>query len=227
MQPYCFPYIGYFQLINAVDKFVFLDDVNFINRGWINRNKILLNGEAYLFTIPLISASQNKLINEISVAENNWRTKILKTIELAYKKAPHFNTAYELIKDVFLSSIEDISTLAKKSVCTICNYLDIHTAMLNSSVAFTSNSLRGEERIINITKELSATDYLNLIGGKELYNKTNFLETGINVHFLKVKDITYKQYKNSFVPNLSIIDVMMFNDKETIKGYLKEYELIN
>ncbi|MDR6194877.1 WbqC family protein [Siphonobacter sp. SORGH_AS_0500] len=95
MQPYLFPYIGYFQLLNAVDKFVIYDDVAFINRGWINRNSILNNGKAQLFTVPLKEASQNKLIHEISIdTDQKWRDKLLKTIQQNYKKAPHFAAVF-------------------------------------------------------------------------------------------------------------------------------------
>lgn len=227
MQPYFFPYIGYYQLVNAVDRFVFLDDVNFINRGWINRNRILLDGKDYLFTIPLREASQNKLINEIIVAEENWRYKILKTIELGYKKAPHFDEVYELLKTVFFLPVTNIATLAKKSVQTVCDFVGIGTIIIDSANVFNNKEMRGEERIIHINKMLFATDYINPIGGLELYSRENFLNNGINLHFLRTKEVCYKQFKKSFIRNLSIIDVMMFNDKEVIYKFLNDYEIIN
>ncbi|MDQ3534602.1 MAG: WbqC family protein, partial [Bacteroidota bacterium] len=117
MQPYLFPYIGYFQLINAVDKFVLLDDVNFINKGWINRNKLLINGKSCYFTVPLEKASQNKLIKDILIASDaNWKGKLLKSIELAYKKAPHFGQIYTLVEKIIYSNYKTISELVHQSI---------------------------------------------------------------------------------------------------------------
>jgi len=218
MQPYFFPYIGYFQLINSVDKFVFLDDVNYINRGWINRNRILVNGNAHMFTVSLKDASQNKLIKEIEIADDGSKSKILKTIEHAYKKAPHFEVVYDLLKTVFLSPINDIAILAKKSIYAVCEFLSIGTSVIESSAIFNNKQLRGEQRIIDINKQLLASDYINPIGGEELYSKENFLGSGINLHFLKTDQIKYSQFNNKFVPSLSIIDTLMFNSvAETIK----------
>lgn len=102
MQPYFFPYIGYFQLIHAVDKFIILDDVNYINRGWINRNKIIINGEAKWFTLSLDKASQNKLIKEINISSKDvFHEKLLKTLKIFYGKAPYFNQVYDLLNKLF------------------------------------------------------------------------------------------------------------------------------
>ena len=133
MQPYIFPYIGYYQLAGAVDKFVFLDDVNYINKGWINRNNILINGQANLFTIPLKDASQNKLINEVEVSEGKWSEKLLRTIEMAYKKAPCFSDAFPVINEVLSSEERLIGNLAKKSVQSVSDYLQLPTTYVNSA----------------------------------------------------------------------------------------------
>ena len=99
MQPYFFPYLGYWQLMNIVDKFVIYDDVNYIKRGWINRNRILVEGKPFYIHVPVMKASQNKIINEMEVfVDSSLRKKELKTIELAYKKAPFFDSVYPLIK---------------------------------------------------------------------------------------------------------------------------------
>lgn len=226
MQPYSFPYIGYFQLINAVDTFTFLDDVNYINRGWINRNNILINGKSFMFTVPLQNASQNKLITEIEIADNGWKETILKTVEMAYKKAPQYKPVFELVKEVFYLPVKQINELAKQSIKIICAYLEVQTKIIDSSTQYDNKNLRGEARIIDINKKVNSTDYINPIGGSELYNKEKFLEHGINLHFLRTKKITYPQGNNEFVPLLSIIDVLMFNDKQTVQQYLKEYELV-
>ena len=105
MQPYIFPYIGYFQLINAVDKFVIRDDVNFIMRGWINRNRILVNDSDSLFSIPVEKASQNTLTSDCVLADLRVTGKLLKSIEHYYKKATTFKYCIEVLFSV-LTAIE-------------------------------------------------------------------------------------------------------------------------
>src|ERR1039458_5451183 len=165
MQPYFLPYIGYFQLMNAVDKFVVLDDVNYINKGWINRNNILVNGKANLFAIPLKEASQNKLINEISVVdEAKWRTKLLKTIELSYKKAPFFAIVYPMIEEIINSGNSKISDLNYYSLVRINNYLDLNTEIVSTSSIYKNSDLKAEKRIIDICLKEHASIYINPIG---------------------------------------------------------------
>jgi hypothetical protein len=226
MQPYVFPYIGYYQLANAVDKFVFLDDVNFINKGWINRNNILINGKANLFTIPLKDASQNRLISEIKITEPNGLHKILRTIEMAYKKAPQFFSAFELIQSVFTTAGDSISNIAKESVKQVFHFLDLEKKFVASSDKYNNSQLKGQERIIDISLLEKATDYFNMIGGMELYDSGRFAEKKINLHFIRAKEIVYKQWNEHFIPFLSMIDVLMFNQKQEIRKMLQSYELL-
>ena len=226
MQPYFFPYIGYFQLINAVDKFIFYDDVSFINKGWINRNRILLNGKDHLFTIALKSASQNKLINQIEICKQN--NKIVKTIKQAYSKAPYFKDVFTLIQQVFdkMNETKSISKIAEISVKMVSNYLNLSTFFITSSekYSYTQNLYR-EKRLIDICQENGANIYINSSSGKILYNHESFKENGIKLFFIKNNINTYKQFNNDFIPRLSIIDVMMFNDKKTITEFLNNYEI--
>lgn len=228
MQPYLFPYIGYFQLIQATDKFVFYDDVNFIKHGWINRNRILLNGEDYLFTVPCEKISPNKKINEISYNSSHpFIRKTVKTIEHSYSKAPFFDQAFPIIKDILNSDLKLISSLAEKSVCVISKYLGIETEFKTSSRHFPSTeSLERDDRLISICKLEGVNGYINSIGGEELYDKGYFLESGIDLSFIKSNEIVYKQFKNNFVSNLSIIDVLMFNSIDDISNMLTEYKLV-
>jgi hypothetical protein len=228
MQPYIFPYIGYYQLINAVDKFVVYDDVNFINKGWINRNYILVNGSACLFSIPLKNASQNRLIQQVELSEEfNWRTKLLKTIEHSYKKAPCFTAVYPILTDVIMSQVTKIHELAVLSLKSVCNYLQVKTGFQDSSSLYDNKPLKGQERIINICEKEKAYHYINPIGGTEIYSRTLFEEKGIKLSFIKTEPITYRQFKNDFVPHLSIIDVLMFNPKDEVIKMLSQYELLN
>lgn len=224
MQPYLFPYIGYWQLINAVDKFVIYDDVNYIKKGYINRNSILVGGESQRFTLDLIGASQNKLINEIFIGDN--ASKILKTIELAYKKAPYFVSVYPVIEDIINQKERNLAKFIGYSLIRISKYLAITTEFIYSSDIEKDNSLKSQEKILNICARLKATKYLNAIGGQELYDKEKFQEQNINLKFLKTELIEYKQFKNEFIPYLSIIDIIMFNSKEKIGHTLNSNILI-
>ncbi len=227
MQPYIFPYIGYFQLINSVDKFVIYDDVNFINKGWINRNRILNNGKESLFSIPLKEASQNKLINEIEVNwDNSWKNKFLKTLEQCYKKAPFYQDVLPLIEQTISLDNEVISKVIENNLKLVCEYLAIKTEIISSSSIYKNTHLKAQERILDICLQERATQYVNPIGGLELYDKDFFEAKNIELNFIKSNPIEYKQYKNEFVPWLSMIDILMFNSKEEIKSLLNSYELI-
>lgn len=229
MQPYIFPYMGYFQMIHAVDKFVFYDDVNFIKRGWINRNRILVNKKDCLFTVPLKKASQHNLINESFINNDmysSWRTKFLETLQQNYKKSPCFNQVFPIIESILGTHVQVISDLAMTSILQISAYIGIQTEFIVSSQAYQNQSLNRSERLINICKQEGANHYINAIGGVELYQKDEFKKHGIQLNFIKSLPIQYKQFNNEFVPWLSIIDVMMFNKRESIISLLDEYELL-
>ncbi len=227
MQPYFMPYIGYFQLINAVDEFIIYDDVNFINKGWINRNNILAIDKANLFTIPLIGASQNKLINEIEILnDGKWKQKLLKTIEQSYKKAPLFSEFFPFLAEIVQSKENQLSGYIYDSIITICNYLNINTLITKSSSEFNNSDLKAQNRIIDICIKRKATQYINPIGGQELYQRKDFELHDIKLNFIKTNPIQYNQYGKGFVPFLSIIDILMFLDKSEIKEKLNEFELI-
>ncbi len=224
MQPYLFPYIGYWQLINTADTFVIYDDVNFIKQGYINRNSILANKKKQLFTLELIQASANKLINEIQIGRN--RAKILKTIKQNYIKAPYFKTVYPILEDIFNQDEQNLAKFIGYSLQHISDYLQIETKLIYSSDIKKDNSLKAQDKVIHICKILKATHYINAIGGQELYSKERFKSENIQLNFIKTKLLEYKQFDNEFIPYLSIIDIMMFNDIHDIKMMLNSYELV-
>lgn len=227
MQPYFFPYIGYWQLMNAVDKYVIYDDVNFINRGWVNRNRILLNGQPHYFNVQMTGASQSKLINEILINKDEAViSKNLRVLENAYKKAPYFSEVQPLMEKMLRNENEILSEYITDSFSVICSYLDIHTERIMSSDLDKDNSLKGQDKILAICQLLGATQYYNAIGGRELYSCSAFKRHGIEIKFLKTDEISYKQFGNEFCANLSIIDVMMFNSKQQIKKMLDLYTLV-
>jgi hypothetical protein len=227
MQPYFLPYIGYWQLIAAVDEFVLYDDVNYINKGWINRNNILLNGQKHLITIPLQNASQNKLINEIELSNDpKWSLKILKTIEQAYRKAPFYAETEPILTKTTNYNPSTISNYIYLSIKQIAAHLNITTNIIESSSVYQNSHLKAQDRILDICKKTQASHYINPIGGMELYDKGSFLTQNIKLSFLQTKPIHYPQFGNEFVSNLSILDILMFNPKSKIEEFLSEYTLV-
>lgn len=230
MQPYIFPYIGYFQLIDAADRFVFLNDVNFIKKGWIHKNRIAVNNQVYTFSIPLIKASQNKLIKDTQVNyTENWQNKLLKTIETSYKKAPYFEFVFPIIADVLNSKVETIDELAKKSVVAICDYLGLseHTDFYNSSQdKFSKEGKRGADRIISIVKSLEGTQYINAQGGRELYDNKYFDQQNIELGFIETKFLDYKQLSSENHIGLSILDVIMNCSIDQSMEMVKSYQVL-
>jgi hypothetical protein len=230
MQPYIFPYIGYFQLIAAVDRFVFYDDVNFIKKGWINRNNLLVNASSSTFTIPLKKVSQNKLINEIQVdIDDKWLKQFYSTVYFNYKKAPFYDKVIELIEKIIneRNKTAFVSDLAMQSVINVSEYIGLSTKFEVSSELYSeTKGMEKAERLKKICKLNHSDTYINPPGGIELYDKSDFLNSGINLQFIKSQNVTYKQLDGIFVPWLSIIDVLMFNDVDAVKMMLKEYELI-
>jgi len=228
MQPYLFPYLGYFQLINAVDKFIFYDNVQYINRGWINKNRILLANKPHTFTFPLRRGKQTELIKDKYFADTLplFKKKFLKTLQTAYAKAPYYSESIQLINNILSCNDLKIANFIYCSLETICNYLNIKTPIMKSSEYFQYPAFKGQKRILTMAKSCKATKYINSIGGIELYSKELFLKNGIVLYFIKTNDIKYKQFKNQFINNLSIIDVLMFNHPKKINNLLNEYTII-
>ena len=227
MQPYLFPYIGYFQLIHAVDTFILLDDVAYINKGWVNRNRIIVNEKEYLFTLPLKEASQNKLIKDIEIsADEKWKEKFLKTIQASYKKAPCFQEVFPMISDIINDPEKNISTFIFKSILHINEYLKINTKIIETSGKYKNGHLKAQEKIADICIQEKATEYINPVGGSEMYSKDLFKKNGIELKFILSNPIKYTQYNNEFIPWLSIIDVLMFNHTNSIKRFISSFELI-
>lgn len=226
MQPYFFPYIGYFQLVAAVDKFVFYDDVNFIKNGWINRNRVLLSGGVNYVTVPLSGASPFLKINQISTQPGErWRKKIFESIRHSYSKAPHFCAVSELVSEIIFSDRDTISDVAKKSIIAVADYLSLNTEFIQSSGKYGNSQLSGTERVIDICRLEKASVYYNLPGGKQLYNEEAFKSQGIDLRFVTPNDESYPQFGKEYTPWLSIIDVLMFNDPKSVKAMLFKEQL--
>lgn len=230
MQPYFFPYLGYFQLVNAVETFVFYDDVNFIVKGWINRNQILHKDQAFKFTIPIVKASQNRLINELEIHEfKKWRNDFLRLIEVNYRKAPNFKNTFEWLNIFLEKDCELISDLAARSIKAIMDLLDIPKKyMMSTDLNYQHGLIKngGQEKILKICEMLNGDHYINPRNGSSLYDYETFSEANVNLSFIQMGSISYKQFSNSnFVPNLSILDVLMFNELDQVKSFLNNYSL--
>jgi hypothetical protein len=224
MQPYFFPYLGYFQLVGAVDTFVVYDDVNFINRGWINRNNILSQGKSQRITLSLGHSSQNLHINQISVVDT--KTKLLKTLVQCYAKAPQFGHVFPLLEQTLLHSDTNLAHFLHHSIATLCAHMGISSRIVLSSQLPKDSSLKGQDKLLAICDTLGASHYVNAIGGKDLYQTAAFEARGIQLSFIQQRPVHYPQFSAPFVPHLSIIDVLMFNTPEQCAQLLKEYDFV-
>ncbi len=229
-QPFTFPYIGFYQLVSQVDKFIFYDDVTYMKQSWINRNRILLNGKDHFFLIQLESASSYKLISETYIKNDPIALKkTLKMIYQAYSKAPYFSIVFPLVEDCFnnIKNNSKISEIAYISIKSVCDYLGIKTQLEFSSEKYPfTKGIGRKERLYEILRLNSATDYVNLPGGTGLYSKEEFIKHGFNLHFIDRGQIVYKQFNNDFVPWLSIIDVLMFNSAEETNLLISKCTLV-
>jgi hypothetical protein len=226
MQPYFMPYIGYWQLLGAVDAFVLYDNIQYTKKGWINRNRFLLNGQDSLFTIPVKKDSEYRDVVQRAVADDFNGVKLLNQFEASYRKAPFFKTVFPLVSSIIKSEHRNLFEYIHHSIRLTADFLGIATPLVISSSIAIDHSLRGEDRVIAFCKAMGASTYVNAIGGQELYSKSTFDAQGITLKFIKTRAISYPQYGNSFVPNLSIIDVMMFNSAESNRAMLGQYDLV-
>ena len=227
MQPYFFPYIGYFQLINLVDKYIIYDNAQFSNNKWGFRNQILINGAPGYFRIKTLKASQNKHFNEIEVSNDiAAKEKNIHTLECSYGKAPYYSEVMPMLEKFFVADYDNLAECNIASNRLICDYLGIKTEILLMSELECASDRKRQYRIYDICKALDCNEYINSIGGTELYDFEEFRENGIELAFLKADEIKYHQYGGKFVPNLSIIDVMMFNSVPEIQDMLNQYTLI-
>jgi hypothetical protein len=227
MQPYFFPYIGYFQLMNAVDEFVVYDNIEFTKKGWINRNRILANGKDVFITLPIKKDSDYLDVRDRHLADswNSERVKMLNRIKESYRKAPQFYSVYPVIETCILYDESNLFKYILNSLNIVKSYLKIDTPLIISSTLTIDDMLKAEKKVIAICKARNANTYVNAIGGMELYSKETFLEKSIELKFIKSKPLEYTQLGDAFVPWLSIIDVMMFNPQNRIVRILGEYEL--
>lgn len=229
MQPYFFPYLGYWQLIGAVDVYVVFDDVNYIKRGWINRNKIRLSsGEVSYIRLPITKASQNKLICEHTISNlDESKSVLFKTMEYNYKKRPHYYDGMGILEKLFHVSESNLSDFLFKQIQIVSDYFCFDTEIVRSSELKNNKELLAQEKIIDIVKLLNGEQYINAIGGVSLYDHKRFAEWQIDLKFLNPFLPIYDQGFSDFIPSLSILDVVMNCSQDELVSMGGCYELVN
>jgi hypothetical protein len=221
MQPYFFPYLGYFALLAAVDRFVFYDDVQYIKNGWINRNRILLGGEPAYITVPLLNASASSRIDQVPIAGNrDWKRKMLESLRHAYHGAPFFGAVDGLVRSVISPEVERIAELAKDSIYAVTRYLELSPDIVHSSNSYANSHLRGVERVLDICRREQASEYFNLPGGRELYDPARFAACGLGLRFIDAPVVPYPQFGDAFQPHLSVLDALMHNPPARVRAML-------
>lgn len=228
MQPYFLPYLGYWQLLNHVDQYIVYDNIQFSKRGWFIKNNFLMNGVAKPFSLPLKKDSDYLNVDQrmMSPEREKAAQKILEQIKSAYAKAPYFKEVYSVLQECFLSKEDNLFEFLTNSITVIKDYLNITTNIIVSSSIEIDHDLKGKDKVLSLCKAVNTTKYVNPIGGVELYDKEEFKNEGVELGFIKMDTIEYPQFKNNFVPNLSIIDVIMFNTKEEIKTLLDKFSIV-
>ncbi|MDR5853370.1 WbqC family protein [Caballeronia sp. LZ062] len=226
MQPYFLPYIGYFQLIGAVDVFVVYDNIKYTKKGWFNRNRFLQNGGDAYFSIPLVADSDSLDVVARSIAPSFDRQKLLNQIQGAYRRAPHFAQGFELLRECVEQEERNLFHFLHHSIRATNKRLSLDTRIVVSSTLPIDHSLRAQDKVLAICGALGATTYINAIGGTALYSAPDFAERGIELRFLQPRALEYRQFGEPFVPWLSILDLLMFNPADEVEAMLGEFDLV-
>ena len=223
MQPYFLPYIGYFQLISSVDQFIVYDNIKYTKKGWISRNRYLLNGCDAVFSLQLKKASDTLFVSQRELSDAFNRSKLLNQFKGAYYGAPYFSEIYPLLELIINFQDDNLLRFIFFSICQLCKYLHITTELRLSSEININHQLKGQEKVLALCKAVKACTYINSSSGKHLYDRDIFQSEGISLKFIKSTNFEYKQFSDHFVPWLSIIDLLMFNSADTALIYLQNY----
>lgn len=225
MQPYFLPYIGYFQLIQAVDLFIVYDNIKYTKKGWINRNRMLLNGADTTFSLPLKKDSDYLNVVQRELSPGFDRQKFLNQLKGAYSRASQFNAVWPLVERIVKYENNNLFHYIHNSIIEVCQYLDIKARICLSSEISIDHELKSQDKVIALCKAVQASIYINASGGIDLYSNEVFNEAELQLGFINPLPFKYEQLGNEFIPWLSIIDVLMFNHIDSIKRQLNQYEL--
>lgn len=228
MQPYFFPYLGYFSLIDAADEFVIYDDVSFIKRGFVNRNTFLGANGPFRYTLPVQGASQNMQIDELALNDFDKNADaFLNKLKHSYSKAPYYEATMSMLNELFSKTEVKLADFLVETILATSNYIGINTSIRRSSELKLAPEYSGQQRIIKMCQTLEADEYVNAVGGISLYDPDDFRRSGVALQFVKFSGGIYSQFDNEFVPNLSIIDTLMFNSPSKVLSLVKKYELVD
>jgi hypothetical protein len=217
MQPYFLPYIGYFQLIGSVDLFIVYDNIKYTKKGWINRNRMLVNGKNVTFSLPLKSDSDSLDIRDRELAVDFNRDKLVNRLSGAYRRAPYFQQAFPVIEQILRQEESNLFRFLYQSITRVCETIGITTKIMISSDIAVDHNLKNQDKVLALCEAVDTDIYVNSIGGVELYSKDDFKSRGIELKFIRSKPFVYSQFGNDFIPWLSIVDVLMFNSLDTIQ----------
>jgi len=226
MQPYFLPYLGYWQLLAAVDRFVVYDNIQYTKKGWINRNRFLRDGTDAFFTLPLKKASDFLDVAQRSLADDFTPKALLNPVAAAYRRAPYFDAVFPVFESIVTAAPRNLFEFLLNSLVVTASYLQITTPIVVSSTVAIDHGLKAEDKVIALCRALGADRYVNFIGGRDLYSADAFAAAGVELSFIQARPIDYPQLGGPFVPALSILDVMMFNSVEAVRRLLGEYDLV-
>lgn len=228
MQPYFLPYLGYWQLMNCVDTFVVYDDIQFTKKGWIHRNRFLQSGSDQMFSLPLKKDSDYLDVVQRSLADS-WpgeQAKLQRKIAAAYHKAPNLAEGIEILQECLHCPSNNLFEFVAHSIRTVKTRLGIGAELLVSSELGNTREHKGQERVLAICAALGATEYVNPIGGLTLYQPEAFAQQGIQLRFHRIGEVRYPQLQSQFLPNLSVLDMLMFVGVSGVKDELTNFEWV-
>ena len=229
MQPYLFPYLGYFQLIAAADVFVLGDDLQYVRSGWVNRNRILQSDQARLVTFPLKKDRFQLQINQRQLCDyfSEEAERLIHLIAEAYAEAPYFAQVMPLIERLIRFPQQNVALYAEHAIREICTFLQIETPIMRSSDLILGHPADKQERVTRIAHTFEADTFMTPQGGSVIYDRDRFARNGLKVRFFRMDAVDYPQFGAPFVANLSIIDVLMFNCVEQVQQRLTQFQLDN
>lgn len=224
MQPYFFPYLGYFDLINYTNRWIVLDTVQYIYQGWMNRNRIMHANEGWQYiTVPLNKHSYRTAIKDIRIVSgDDWRQRIIGRLQHYKNRSTYYDVVVELIREGLNSEQESLSRLNVNCLKVVCNYLGIQFDYeYLSEMALDLGDVNAPgEWSFRIAEALGAEEYANLPGGALLFSQSLFKSTGIKLTLRNLPPLEYQCRGYGYIPNLSIIDLLMWNSPDEIKKYL-------
>ncbi len=227
MQPYFLPYVGYFQLIAAVDLFIVYDNIKYTKKGWINRNRILRNGADALISLPLKAGADSLSVRERELAADFDPARLVRQVAGAYCHAPRVAETLPLVERLLGYPDRNLFRFLHHSIVEICRYLGIATQIEVSSALAIDHGLKGQDKVLALCGAVGADTYVNAIGGTGLYSRVAFGARGVELRFLKTRFFEYDQFGGPFVPWLSIIDVLMFNSRQATAAAIRDnFDLI-